>query len=110
MENLRPVLKWAGGKTQLIPILKENLPSSFNTYYEPFIGGASLLFLTQPSIAVINDVNTQLIHLYKTIRDDVESLIDLIQRYDSIECTKEFYQRASRKPTVFRPWVRRATK
>lgn len=91
MTNLKPVLKWAGGKTQLLPILKDNLPSFYKAYYEPFIGGASLLFSVQPSVAVINDINSQLIHLYKTIRDDASSLISIIQQYDSVLCTKEYY-------------------
>lgn len=91
MTNLKPVLKWAGGKTQLLPTLKDNLPSSYKAYYEPFIGGASLLFSIQPSVAVINDINSQLIYLYKTIRDDASSLISIIQQYDSVLCTKEYY-------------------
>ena len=90
-KELKPVLKWAGGKTQLLPFLKDNLPSSFNTYYEPFIGGASLFLSVQPNLAVINDINPQLIHLYKTIKDNADEFISLIQKYDSVDCTKEFY-------------------
>ena len=40
----KPFVKWAGGKRQLIPILNENLPESFGTYFEPFLGGGALLF------------------------------------------------------------------
>lgn len=89
--ELKPVLKWAGGKTKLLPFLKDNLPDSYRTYYEPFIGGASLLFSIQPKLAVINDINLQLINLYKTIKDNADDFISLIQEYDSVNCTKEFY-------------------
>ena len=41
--NMSPVLKWAGGKTQLLDAITERLPLSYDTYYEPFIGGAALL-------------------------------------------------------------------
>ena len=90
-KELKPVLKWAGGKTQLLPFLKANLPFSFNTYYEPFIGGASLFLSVQPKLAVINDINSQLINLYRTIKDNADDFISLIQKYDSVNCTKEFY-------------------
>ena len=90
-KELKPVLKWAGGKTQLLPILQSNLPDSYNTYYEPFIGGASVLFSIQPKRAVINDINQQLINLYRTIKDNSDSFISIIQELDSTPCTKEKY-------------------
>lgn len=91
MSELKPIIKWAGGKTQLLPILKSNLPSSYNTYYEPFIGGASLLFSLQPKRAIINDINPQLINLYKRVKNDVNSLIQKIENYDMVPSSKDFY-------------------
>lgn len=90
-KDIKPILKWAGGKTQLLSVLKSNLPESFNTYYEPFIGGASLLLSVQPDKAVINDINPQLINLYKTIRNSPNSFLSIIKEMDSISCTKEIY-------------------
>ena len=79
-EYYKPILKWAGGKRQLLPALLKNIPDRFNTYYEPFIGGAALLIslysLNRISNAVISDTNTDLYNLYKTIRENPQQLID----------------------------------
>ncbi len=84
----RPFLKWAGGKTQLLPILDKYLPADFKlqhsiTYIEPFIGGGAMLFKllqTYPNIqkAVINDINLNLIKTYRTIRNNSVELINAI--------------------------------
>jgi DNA adenine methylase len=75
----KPFLKWAGGKGQLIGELKSNLPSSFGTYFEPFVGGGALLFSLQPSKAVINDCNADVINVYKVIKDKPEKLIEALK-------------------------------
>ncbi len=72
----QPFLKWVGGKRQLIPLIKNYLPKTFNTYYEPFVGAGALLFELKPQKAIINDVNPELINCYEVIRD---LSIDLIQ-------------------------------
>lgn len=51
LKKITPVLKWAGGKTQILDIIKRKLPDSYNHYYEPFIGGASVLFDIMPENA-----------------------------------------------------------
>ena len=79
-EYYKPVLKWAGGKRQLLPALLKNTPDKFNTYYEPFIGGAALLIslysLNRIKDAIISDTNTDLYNLYKTIRENPQQLIE----------------------------------
>lgn len=84
---VQPVLKWVGGKRQLIPEIEKYFPDrkSISTYYEPFVGGGAVLFHFQPKKAVINDVNEELINLYKVIKDDVESLIEDLQKYKNDE-------------------------
>lgn len=89
--NMSPVLKWAGGKTQLLSAITERLPLSYGKYYEPFIGGAALLFNVAPKNAVINDVNEQLVNLYCQIRDNAESLISIVNELDSNVCTSDLY-------------------
>lgn len=54
---VKPFLKWAGGKSQLLPKITKYLPASYATYYEPFVGGGALLFYLQPKNAVLNDKN-----------------------------------------------------
>lgn len=89
--KIYPCIKWAGGKTQLLDEIITRLPKNYNNYYEPFIGGASVLFAIQPSNATINDYNPQLINLYTQIRDNVDDVISLLSDYGSVDCTQERY-------------------
>ncbi len=60
----RPVLKWAGGKSQLLPILTPLVPKSYGKYIEPFVGGGALFFNLAPASAVVADTNPELVNLY----------------------------------------------
>lgn len=71
----RPVLKWAGGKTQLANELLARLPKNYGKYIEPFFGGGALFFAAQPKKSVIADINPELINLYTAIRNDVNDVI-----------------------------------
>lgn len=71
----KPVLKWAGGKQQMLDILTSNMPRKFNKYIEPFIGGGALFFEISPKNGVIADSNPELVNLYEVIKNDVDSLI-----------------------------------
>ena len=77
---VRPFLKWAGGKRYLLPEI-HNLIPKFNTYHEPFLGGGAVLFSLQPTKAVINDINSDIINVYKVIKEDVEELIKELSEY-----------------------------
>jgi DNA adenine methylase len=74
---LKPYLKWAGGKRQLLPEIRLYLPQNKTdlTYYEPFVGAGAVLFDLQPKKAVINDFNHELILTYHVIRDNIEELL-----------------------------------
>lgn len=93
MDKLKtsPFVKWAGGKKQLLTRLEAYMPVSYNKYYEPFIGGGALLLDVQPSYAVINDVNEQLLNVYKQLQADAESVIRIIHDLDAVDCDKERY-------------------
>jgi len=67
VKNLKPLIKWSGGKSDEIKLFEKYLPSSYDTYLEPFIGGGSLFFHLAPSKAVISDVHKELIDLYSNI-------------------------------------------
>ena len=90
-QKLTPVVKWAGGKKQLLGKLTEHLPAQYNRYYEPFIGGGALLLDIQPDDAVINDVNTQLVNLYNQLKQHVDAVIAEINAFDTVSCDKEYY-------------------
>lgn len=85
---LKPVLKWVGGKRQLLRKIAPLLPREIESYCEPFLGGAAVLFFIQPSKAIVNDLNGELIALYETIRDDVELLIEDLRKHRN---TKEYF-------------------
>ncbi|MDH3361671.1 MAG: DNA adenine methylase [Nitrosopumilus sp.] len=82
----KPFVKWAGGKRQLIPILNKNLPKTFGTYYEPFLGGGALLFhmLTERNRqkCSISDLNSDLVLSYITIRDRIDDLITSLRNHE----------------------------
>jgi len=76
-----PVLKWAGGKRQLLQEIIKHIPDKYSTYYEPFLGGGAVLFELQPSKAVVNDINEELMNVYLVIRDHVEELIESLRKH-----------------------------
>ena len=76
-----PVLKWVGGKRQLLDTLTPLLPKRITTYCEPFVGGGALLFNLQPNTAYVNDINTELIGVYQVIKSDVDALISALQNF-----------------------------
>ena len=69
---MRPFVKWAGGKAQLLNDIKSLMPKEFNNYYEPFVGGGALFFDVAPKIAVINDSNEELIFAYECFASNEE--------------------------------------
>jgi DNA adenine methylase len=81
--NCSPIIKWVGGKRQLLSEIKARMPKEYGTYYEPFFGGGALFFELQPEKAVINDFNDQLINLYQQIKDDCQSVIAIIDQYQN---------------------------
>ena len=78
--TLRPYLKWAGGKRQLLEGIDRFVPP-FTEYYEPFVGAGAVLFHLHPEKAVINDSNTQLCITYEAIRDDVDDVIGILKQH-----------------------------
>ena len=83
-----PIVKWVGGKRQLMFELLKNMPKNYNRYFEPFIGGGALFFELQPDNAYISDMNEELINLYQVVRDNVEELITDLQKHN---ISKEYF-------------------
>ena len=91
--NISPFVKWAGGKRQLLPQIKERMPEKYNNYYEPFVGGGAVIFELLPANALINDINRALINAYKKICDVPETFLKEVNKFDSEmwEDGKEYY-------------------
>lgn len=81
-----PVLKWAGGKRQLLDELYARFPAEFNHYHEPMFGGGALFFELEPEDGSINDTNPRLVNFYEQVRDHPGELIYLLESFADPEC------------------------
>ena len=88
---IKPFLKWAGGKGQLLnkirPLYPQGLGNQINKYIEPFIGGGAVFFDIISSYKldkyIINDINKELINTYKAIQQDIHSLLEYLSKITS---------------------------
>lgn len=87
---VKPIIKWAGGKRQLLPQLTALIPQNFGTYFEPFVGGGALWLDLEPRKAVINDYNEFLSLMYQVIKDTPQDLIELLKIHKA-KNSKEYY-------------------
>lgn len=85
-----PIVKWVGGKRQLLQDLTPLFPKEITAYCEPFLGGGAVLFKLQPEVAYINDINSDLMEVYEVIRDNVEELIEALSEHPNEK--EHFYQ------------------
>jgi DNA adenine methylase len=91
-----PVLKWAGGKRQLLPHILERLPKKIDTYYEPFVGGGAVFFALAHerrfNKAVLTDQNADLIAVYRALKTNLTKLIELLKKHDANHCEDYYYE------------------
>jgi DNA adenine methylase len=80
---VKPIVKWVGGKSRLLPELRARMPATFGRYFEPMCGGAALFFDLEPWEATLNDLNADLIETFRAVRDDADEVI--IQLHKLIE-------------------------
>lgn len=73
--SMKPILKYGGGKYKEIEKFSKYIPSSFDTYYEPFVGGGATFFHLAPPKAVIGDVNRPLIHFYRELKENFNEVV-----------------------------------
>ncbi len=83
--KVKPFIKWAGGKSQLIDRFQELLPSDYNTYFEPFLGGGALFFSLNPKNAILSDSNSELINTYKVVKENPSALVKALSKYKNSE-------------------------
>lgn len=81
----KPLLKWAGGKTQLLPQITPIIPSTYNRYIEPFFGGGALFFAHKPENALIADSNPELVNLYNSVANNVYGVISHLEKLENTE-------------------------
>lgn len=81
--NIAPFVKWAGGKRQLLPQIRERMPERYKNYYEPFVGGGAVVFELLPANALINDINKALINTYRQICNASEAFLQAVNKLDA---------------------------
>lgn len=89
---IKPILKWVGGKRQLLSEIVPLIPKNINNYVEPFVGGGAVLFDIQPNKAIINDSNSELINVYKTIMNNPDELIEELKMHKLNNSSDYFYE------------------
>src|SRR5712692_1600404 len=96
-----PFLKWAGGKSQLLKEFEKYLPQSFDTYYEPFVGGGAVFFhlvsTGRIEKAIVSDSNKDLIDCYLTVKEDLNGLLDRLKELQRHVTDSDYYYHVARK-------------
>jgi DNA adenine methylase len=102
----KPILKWAGGKSQLLPILRRVIPCDYKRYVEPFLGGGALFFDLAPPNSLVADSNPELIHFYNIVRDMPNELLE--EAFAIPVTSEEFYRVRALDASKLKPIKRAA--
>lgn len=78
--KIKPVIKWSGSKRSQVNQILQMFPEKYGTYYEPFLGGGSVMYCVNNNHKICGDICSPLIEFWKTIRDNPQSLIETYQR------------------------------
>lgn len=89
---LTPILKWVGGKRQLLDDIIPLIPKKMTTYVEPFLGGGAVLFALRPKKAIINDYNEELINVYNVVKKNPHKLLGILERHELNNSEEYFYE------------------
>ncbi|MES2615026.1 MAG: DNA adenine methylase [Bdellovibrionota bacterium] len=93
----KPILKWAGGKSGVLPKLLETFPTTFKRYLEPFIGGGAVFFALNKNVpTIINDVNIELCNLYEVIRSQPHELMVILSNMANKYSEEYYYELRSK--------------
>ena len=77
--KIKPFLRWVGGKRWLVKNYSEHFPTNYNKYIEPFLGGGSVFFYLKPRESILSDLNSELINVYKCIKEDNVNLLKILK-------------------------------
>lgn len=86
-----PFLKWAGGKGQLLEQMEKWIPSDYNSYLEPFLGGGALFFHLLPETAILGDVSEELINAYTIVKEDSDALMRALDDHSEGKTDPDYY-------------------
>jgi DNA adenine methylase len=98
----RPFLKWAGGKTRLLPRILEHVPKEIVNYHEPFLGGGAVFFALRNRLrgdAYLSDLNGELINAWRAVQSNPEALVKALDEYTLLDSKEFYYQIRSQQLT-----------
>lgn len=90
---MNPIIKWAGGKRRLLPVLTEHAPApgSYHRYFEPFLGSGALFFHLEPDQAVLSDLNRSLIQTYQSVMEEYPLVNEYLCVLAEIHSKESYY-------------------
>ncbi len=89
-EASSPILRWAGGKSRLLPRLMPLLPVSYSRFIDPMVGGGALFLYLRPRHSILGDINLELMSFYRALRTHPDRLI---RRMTSLRASRDMYYR-----------------
>ena len=94
MSGTKPFLRWIGGKARLVHLLRQCVPPlpDDSTYYEPFVGAASLFFSLRPKKAVLGDLNEELVDCYNWVKKDPSIVWEHLKSWLNVRGPESYYQ------------------
>lgn len=94
--DVRPFLKWPGGKRELARRLVDRMPSDIETYFEPFLGSGAVFFALRPAHAVLGDTNKELIDCFLAVRNQPAAVVEALGRLPNSE--QDYYRIRESRP------------
>lgn len=109
-QSFQPVIKWSGSKRKVAYQIAAMAPSKFSTYYEPFVGGGSMMYAIDAKYKIASDINKPLIDLWNLIKNDSKFLLETYVKYWNLlndeknpDSYKVFYEVREQFNITFRP-------
>lgn len=99
---MKPFVRWAGGKTKLLPRILPHIPLTMQDYHEPFLGGGAIFFAVQERIsgrANLSDLNPHLVNAWNAMRDDRTALRPLLDAHRARDSKEYYYEVRAQAPT-----------
>lgn len=103
-----PFVKWAGGKRNLVNCVLSAAPAKFERYIEPFVGGGAVALALAHKPMLLNDANTELIDVYRAVRDDLDTLLTLLDGHQRRHTAAYYYEQRAQQPALLTPIERAA--
>lgn len=98
----KPFLKWAGGKSKLLPAILPHVPSRIRDYHEPFVGSGAVFFAVAPRVSGtchLSDLNDELVNAWQVVRDTPHKLLDAVERYRRLNSEEDYYRVRAEQPS-----------